>query len=57
MYVCPECAHEWATASPTAGAPIASDEAELVVRDANGNMLADGDTVRQSIADLSVAIA
>src|SRR5438105_1885242 len=45
MYVCPECAHEWATASPTVSAPIGSDEAELVVRDANGNMLADGDTV------------
>jgi protein PhnA len=41
MYVCPECAHEWASA----GAPIASDEPERTVRDANGNVLNDGDTV------------
>ena len=37
--VCPECAHEWdATAAATA------DEAR-VVRDANGNVLQDGDSV------------
>lgn len=38
-YVCPECAHEW---SMTADAAV---EEGLVVRDANGNLLADGDTV------------
>ena len=40
MLVCPECGHEWApgeAAEPT-------DEVR-VVRDANGNALADGDTV------------
>ncbi len=37
--VCPECAHEW-----TATAPVAADDA-LVVRDANGNALQDGDSV------------
>jgi len=38
-YVCPECAHEW---------PIAEVEAtveEVVVRDAFGNILKDGDSV------------
>jgi protein PhnA len=40
MYVCPECAHEWATAA----APESSDE-HRVVRDAFGNVLSDGDSV------------
>jgi protein PhnA len=44
MYVCPECAHEWALTS-SATAPVASDEPERVVRDSNGNVLQDGDTV------------
>ncbi|MDR9438831.1 MAG: zinc ribbon domain-containing protein YjdM [Halomonas sp.] len=46
--VCPECGHEW---SKDAGAEPAKDEA--VVRDANGNPLADGDTVTV-IKDLKV---
>ena len=36
---CPECAHEW-----TAGAAAIVEEAR-VVRDANGNVLQDGDSV------------
>jgi protein PhnA len=40
LLICPECAHEW---TPAAAAQ-ASDET-LVVRDANGNLLTDGDTV------------
>lgn len=43
LWVCPECSHEWsesARSSPTAEA--ASDER---VRDANGNLLEDGDSV------------
>jgi len=44
MLVCPECAHEWAPPADTA-APVASEEPEPVVRDSNGNVLADGDTV------------
>ena len=47
MYVCPECAPEWNDAEPT----IDSDE--LVVKDANGNLLADGDSVTV-IKDLKV---
>jgi protein PhnA len=45
MYICPECAHEWTLTSTSAAAPIESDELERVVRDSNGNVLADGDTV------------
>jgi protein PhnA len=44
MYVCPECAHEWTPGSPSV-VPMGSDESERVVRDANGNILADGDSV------------
>ena len=39
MYVCPECAHEWAK-DTDAG----SDDGR-VINDANGNRLIDGDTV------------
>ncbi|OAT48547.1 zinc ribbon domain-containing protein YjdM [Proteus hauseri] len=47
MYVCPECAHEWNDSEPV----VESDE--LVVKDANGNLLADGDAVTV-IKDLKV---
>ncbi|MEW6764861.1 MAG: zinc ribbon domain-containing protein YjdM [Pseudomonadota bacterium] len=49
MFVCPECGHEWS--KTTAAAEVASDE--LVVKDANGNLLQDGDTVTV-IKDLKV---
>jgi protein PhnA len=43
VYVCPECAHEWSAA---AAAPLdESAESENAVRDANGSILQDGDTV------------
>lgn len=48
LLVCPECGHEW---SPQAEAAAASDA--RVVRDANGNVLQDGDTVTV-IKDLKV---
>lgn len=48
MYVCPECAHEW---SRTAVQEDTGDG--LVVVDANGNTLQDGDTVTV-IKDLKV---
>lgn len=47
MYICPECAYEWNDAEP------AADIDELIVKDANGNLLADGDTVTV-IKDLKV---
>ena len=48
MFVCPECAHEW-TASDTA----ASATDARVVKDANGNVLQDGDSVTV-IKDLKI---
>ena len=48
MYVCPECAHEWAK-----DAAIKDTDNEKVVRDANGNVLKDGDTITV-IKDLKV---
>ena len=47
MLVCPECGHEW---SPTAAIEAVG---AAVTRDANGNALADGDTVTV-IKDLRV---
>lgn len=47
MYVCPECAHEWPQ-----DAAAGADDAR-VVRDSNGNVLQDGDTV-SVIKDLKV---
>ena len=47
LLICPECAHEWA---PSA---VVVDSAEAVVKDANGNLLADGDSVTV-IKDLKV---
>ncbi|QDH13273.1 alkylphosphonate utilization protein [Formicincola oecophyllae] len=40
LMVCPECAHEWNPDAPAAG-----ETDHDVIRDANGNPLADGDTV------------
>ena len=45
MYVCPECAHEWAPDLRSTAAPTESAEPGRVVRDSNGNVLKDGDSV------------
>lgn len=47
LYVCPECAHEWDKTAAT------ETETTPVVRDANGNLLVDGDSVTV-IKDLKV---
>ncbi|OYY92582.1 MAG: alkylphosphonate utilization protein [Hydrogenophilales bacterium 28-61-23] len=47
MFVCPECAHEW----PQQDAEVSDDS--RVVRDSNGNVLTDGDSVTV-IKDLKV---
>jgi protein PhnA len=47
MYICPECAHEWAKIQAE------SDGGDSVVRDAFGNVLSDGDSVTV-IKDLKV---
>ena len=49
LHVCPECGHEW---SPTEVQAAAAD-GPRVVKDANGNVLQDGDTVTV-IKDLKV---
>ncbi|MBF0325928.1 zinc ribbon domain-containing protein YjdM [Magnetospirillum moscoviense] len=46
LWMCPECAHEW---DPQAAGETADD----AVKDANGNLLADGDSVTV-IKDLKV---
>lgn len=48
MFVCPECAHEWSPEAMTD-----STNSDPVVKDANGNILQDGDTVTV-IKDLKV---
>ncbi len=45
LIICPECAYEWN--------PNAEDENKLVVKDAHGNILNDGDSVTV-IKDLKV---
>jgi len=40
MYICPECAHEWSKDSDSE-----NTEKEMLVKDAHGNILKDGDTV------------
>ena len=47
LYVCPECAYEWTQEEADKAAE------EGIVRDANGNVLQDGDTVTV-IKDLKV---
>lgn len=46
-FVCPECAYEWSQTTQ------ATEEEGLVVRDSNGNLLTDGDSVTV-IKDLKV---
>jgi protein PhnA len=46
--VCPECGHEWSK-----DAAVSVDDDALVVKDSNGNLLVDGDSVTV-IKDLKV---
>lgn len=48
LFVCPECAHEW-----TAELEAKEDSDRLSIKDANGNLLQDGDSVTV-IKDLKV---
>jgi protein PhnA len=47
LYVCPECAHEWGKDS------VQENNETQVIKDSNGNILNDGDTV-SVIKDLKV---
>ena len=51
LLVCPECAHEWS--ADASDAPETSGGSAKVIKDAVGNVLADGDTVTV-IKDLKV---
>ncbi|MFF9571336.1 zinc ribbon domain-containing protein YjdM [Streptomyces sp. NPDC014685] len=42
LLVCPECGHEW---SPASAGAASADAGAHVIKDAVGNVLADGDTV------------
>ncbi|WP_291637489.1 zinc ribbon domain-containing protein YjdM [Clostridium sp.] len=48
LFVCPECAHEWTSELETE-----NSEEKKVIKDANGNVLNDGDSVT-IIKDLKV---
>ncbi|WP_071461505.1 zinc ribbon domain-containing protein YjdM [Bacillus massilinigeriensis] len=48
IFVCPECAHEWSAESEGS-----TETDEKIVKDANGNILQDGDAVTV-IKDLKV---
>ncbi|WP_042150102.1 zinc ribbon domain-containing protein YjdM [Paucisalibacillus sp. EB02] len=48
MLVCPECGHEWMVNQETE-----NDEDSSIIKDANGNVLSDGDTITV-IKDLKV---
>ena len=48
QYVCPDCTHEWSLTDDTE-----STESERVIKDANGQVLRDGDTVTV-IKDLKI---
>jgi protein PhnA len=50
-YVCADCGHEWPQSA--AANSVADDEADAVVKDSNGNVLKDGDSV-VLIKDLKV---
>jgi len=47
MFVCPECVHEWSRQA------VESADDQRIVKDANGNVLQDGDSVTV-IKDLKV---
>ncbi|AQP54758.1 alkylphosphonate utilization protein [Vagococcus penaei] len=47
LFVCPECGHEWSESA------AAQEESGLIVKDSNGNILTEGDSVTV-IKDLKV---
>jgi protein PhnA len=43
--MCPECGHEWSPEETTEVATVSDETDSSLVKDANGNVLQDGDTV------------
>lgn len=50
LWICPECGNEWSVHTTKAETPVIADTA---IRDANGNILQDGDSVTV-IKDLKI---
>ena len=50
LFVCPECAHEW---NESSAAEDTNESDSRVIKDSNGNVLQDGDTITV-IKDLKV---
>ncbi len=48
LYICPECSHEWSMDEPSE-----ADSDVLIIKDSNGNVLAEGDYVTV-IKDLKI---
>lgn len=46
LLICPECAHEWSASD-------SDEESAFIIKDSNGNLLQDGDTITV-IKDLKV---
>ncbi|MGL5979067.1 MAG: zinc ribbon domain-containing protein YjdM [Erysipelotrichaceae bacterium] len=47
LFVCPECGHEWSASA------VSTTDDVITIKDANGNLLADGDSVTV-VKDLKV---
>jgi protein PhnA len=45
LWICPECAHEWSQFSADAAPTSTEVVSDGLIRDANGNVLTDGDSV------------
>lgn len=45
LWICPECSHEWTVHATAASSNDQPEAEDTTVRDANGNALADGDSV------------
>lgn len=45
MWICPECAHEWIPGDSVVTKDNSNESIDNFIRDANGNVLNDGDSV------------
>lgn len=45
LWICPECSHEWSAFTSSSAQGSAQESQDETVKDAHGNILADGDTV------------
>lgn len=53
LWICPECAHEWSALAQNSNEEASIEIKDDSIRDANGNVLLDGDTVTV-IKDLKI---